>query len=285
MGVRSLPFSLFGNNRDKTNEPTHPVKQSVVMIPVGQIIPNRFQPRQRFDETAIGELAQTIAEHGLLQPIVLRQYEPDHYEIIAGERRFRAVSSLNWDTVPAIVETMDDDETASMALIENLQREELSAVEEAHAYQQLMALNHMTQAQLAEGIGKSQGFIANKLRLLKLAEPVRAAILNRKISERHGRAMLAVPADEQPEILEQVLADQLTVKETEALIAEAKAPAKPAKRRRKVTRHGVTGDTRVAVNTIRKSVKMVTDAGMKLETHEEETPDGYRIIIDIPKES
>ncbi len=251
------------------------------MIPVDQIIPNRFQPRQRFDPTAITELAQTIEEHGLLQPIVLRQYEPDHYEIIAGERRFRAVNSLKWTEVPAIVEEMSDDETASMALIENLQREELSAIEEAHAYQQLMTLNHMTQAQLAEGIGKSQGFVANKLRLLKLAEPVRNAILNRQITERHGRALLALPVDDQPAMLQRIADGQLTVKETEALIAKQKQP----KRRRKVTKHGVSGDTRVAVNTIRQSVKMVTDAGMSLTTKEEETADSYRIIIDIPKES
>jgi len=257
------------------------VKQNVVMIPVAQIIPNRFQPRQRFDPTAISELAQTIEEHGLLQPIVLRQYEPDHYEIIAGERRFRAVNSLKWTEVPAIVEEMNDDETASMALIENLQREELSAIEEAHAYQQLMELNHMTQAQLAEGIGKSQGFVANKLRLLKLAEPVRNAILNRQITERHGRALLALPVADQPAMLKQIAAGQLTVKETEALIAKHKQP----KRRRQVTKHGVSGDTRVAVNTIRQSVKMVTDAGLPLTTKEEETADSYRIIIDIPKES
>ena len=251
------------------------------MIPVAQIIPNRFQPRQRFDPTAIGELAQTIEEHGLLQPIVLRQYETDHYEIIAGERRFRAVNSLKWTEVPAIVEEMSDDETASMALIENLQREELSAIEEAHAYQQLMALNHMTQAQLAEGIGKSQGFVANKLRLLKLSEPIRNAILNRQITERHGRALLALAPEDQPAMLHQIAANQLTVKETEALIAKQKQP----KRRRKVTKHSVSGDTRVAVNTIRHSVKMVTDAGMALTTKEEETADSYRIIIDIPKES
>ena len=257
------------------------MKQNVVMIPVDQIIPNRFQPRQRFDPTAITELAQTIEEHGLLQPIVLRQYEPDHYEIIAGERRFRAVNSLKWTEVPAIVEEMSDDETASMALIENLQREELSAIEEAHAYQQLMTLNHMTQAQLAEGIGKSQGFVANKLRLLKLAEPVRNAILNRQITERHGRALLALPVDDQPAMLQRIADGQLTVKETEALIAKQKQP----KRRRKVTKRGVSGDTRVAVNTIRQSVKMVTDAGMALTTKEEETADSYRIIIDIPKES
>lgn len=251
------------------------------MIPVGQIIPNRFQPRQRFDPAAITELAQTIEEHGLLQPIVLRQYEADHYEIIAGERRFRAVNSLKWTEVPAIVEEMNDDETASMALIENLQREELSAIEEAHAYQKLMELNHMTQAQLAEGIGKSQGFVANKLRLLKLAEPVRNAILNRQITERHGRALLALPEADQPVMLKRIAADQLTVKETEALIAKHKRP----KKRRKVTKHGVSGDTRVAVNTIRQSVKMVTDAGLPLTTKEEETADSYRIIIDIPKES
>ncbi|MFD1550066.1 nucleoid occlusion protein [Levilactobacillus fuyuanensis] len=276
-----MPFSLFGNNREKATQPSHPVKQNVVMIPVAQIIPNRFQPRQRFDPTAIGELAQTIEEHGLLQPIVLRQYEADHYEIIAGERRFRAVNSLKWTEVPAIVEEMSDDETASMALIENLQREELSAIEEAHAYQQLMTLNHMTQAQLAEGIGKSQGFVANKLRLLKLSEPIRNAILNRQITERHGRALLALAPEDQPAMLHQIAANQLTVKETEALIAKQKQP----KRRRKVTKHNVSGDTRVAVNTIRHSVKMVTDAGMALTTKEEETADSYRIIIDIPKES
>ncbi|WP_373875082.1 nucleoid occlusion protein [Levilactobacillus humaensis] len=276
-----MPFSLFGNNREKAVQPTHPVKQNVVMIPVAQIIPNRFQPRQRFDATAITELAQTIEEHGLLQPIVIRQFEADHYEIIAGERRFRAINQLKWETVPAIVEEMSDDETASMALIENLQREELSAIEEAHAYQQLMALNHMTQSQLAEGIGKSQGFVANKLRLLKLAEPVREAILNRQITERHGRALLALDDAGQVELLAQIIADKLTVKETEALITKRKQP----KRRRKVTKHSVSKDTRVAVNTIRHSVKMVKDAGMTLTTKEEETPDGYRIIIDIPKES
>nr|WP_263853562.1 nucleoid occlusion protein [Levilactobacillus huananensis] len=257
------------------------MKQNVVMIPVVQIIPNRFQPRQRFDATAITELAQTIEEHGLLQPVVIRQFETDHYEIIAGERRFRAINQLKWETVPAIVEEMSDDETASMALIENLQREELSAIEEAHAYQQLMALNHMTQSQLAEGIGKSQGFVANKLRLLKLAEPVRDAILNRQITERHGRALLALDDAGQVELLAQIIADKLTVKETEAAITKRKQP----KRRRKVTKHGVSKDTRVAVNTIRHSVKMVQDAGMTLTTKEEETPDSYRIIIDIPKES
>ncbi|HIW71160.1 MAG TPA: nucleoid occlusion protein [Candidatus Levilactobacillus faecigallinarum] len=277
-----MPFSLFGNNRDKAARPAHPVKQNVVMIPVAQIIPNRFQPRQRFDATAITQLAQTIDEHGLLQPIVLRQYEPDHYEIIAGERRFRAISSLKWTEVPAIIEDFNDDETASMALIENLQREELTAVEEATAYQQLMALNHLTQSQLAQGIGKSQGFVANKLRLLKLTKPVRDAILNRQITERHGRALLKLADAQQATILHQVIDRQLTVKETEALI-EAQTPQ--PKRRRKVTKQGVNGDTRVAVNTIRQSVKMVTDAGLPLTTKEEETADHYRIIIDIPKES
>ena len=278
-----MPFSLFGNNRQKAAQPSHPVKQNVVLIPVAKIIPNRFQPRQRFEATAIRELAQTIEEHGLLQPIVLRQYEPDHYEIIAGERRFRAVSQLKWTEVPAIIEDLNDDETASMALIENLQREELTAIEEATAYQQLMTLNHLTQVQLAQGIGKSQGFIANKLRLLKLSAPVRQAILARQITERHGRALLAVDAEQQPTVLHQVIDRKLTVKETEALIAKL-TPTK-AKRRKKVTQHGVNGDTRVAVNTIRQSVKMVTDAGLSLTTKEEETADHYRIIIDIPKES
>ncbi len=105
-----MAFSLFGNNKEQ-KEDAMPVKQNVVMVPVSAIMPNRFQPRQVFDERRITELAETIKEHGLLQPIVLREYEPEHYEIIAGERRFRAVNELKWDTVPAIIQKLSDDET------------------------------------------------------------------------------------------------------------------------------------------------------------------------------
>lgn len=276
-----MAFSLFGSNRDKhkTEAATTPTEQQIVRIPVTAIIPNRFQPRQVFDETGIAELAATIADHGLLQPIVLREYEPQKYEIIAGERRLRAISSLHWADVPAIIQKMDDGETASMALIENLQRQDLTAIEEARAYQELMELNQLTQSALAKELGKSQSLVANKLRLLKLAQPVQTALLQRQISERHGRALLNLAVEQQAAVLKRVLADQLTVKETEQLVAKTQTPPKPKRKRAR----GLTGDTRIAVNTIKKSIKMVTDAGLPVKTHEEDTDDGYRITIEIPK--
>ena len=144
-----MAFSLFGIGKDHSGD----TKNKVVEIKVDQIIPNRYQPRKVFDQDAIRELAQTVDEHGLLQPIVVREYESAKYEIIAGERRYRAVKLLNWDTVPAIVEKMSDKETASLALIENLQRSQLSSVEEAQAYSRLMEIKHVTQAALAKGMG------------------------------------------------------------------------------------------------------------------------------------
>lgn len=272
-----MAFSLFGNNKEQ-KEDAMPVKQNVVMVPVSAIMPNRFQPRQVFDERRITELAETIKEHGLLQPIVLREYEPEHYEIIAGERRFRAVNELKWDTVPAIIQKLSDDETASLALIENLQREGLSPIEEAQAYQALMKLNQLTQAQLAGEVGKSQSFIANKLRLLKLSQPVQDAMMAHEISERHGRALLAVTDKQQAKLLKRIMSDHLTVKDAERLIQRMKGKTK-----KKPTTRSVSGDTRVAVNTIRQSIKMVTDAGLPIEAEEQNESDRYRIIIDIMK--
>ncbi|WP_054654897.1 nucleoid occlusion protein [Secundilactobacillus silagei] len=272
-----MAFSLFG--RDKSNQQNNEsIKQKVVMVPVDAIVPNRFQPRHVFNQRSIDELAQTIADHGLLQPIVLREYETHKYEIIAGERRYRAVKSLKWREVPAIIQSLSDDETASLALIENLQREGLTPIEEAQAYRSLMKLNKLTQSQLAKDVGKSQSFIANKLRLLKLSEPVQTAIMNEEISERHGRALLAVTEKQQEKLLKRIIADHLTVRDAERLIQRHRAKAKS-----KPTIRAVSADTRVAVNTIKRSLKMVSNAGLKVKTTEEDHADSYRITIDIMK--
>ena len=138
-----MALSFFNKKKDDKS-----INQ-VIKVPVSAIVPNRFQPRKVFNADNIAELASTIEQHGLLQPIILREYEDQKYEIIAGERRFRAIQTLKWAELPASVQTMDDHETASMALIENLQREELTAVEEAQAYKDLMKLNDFTQASLA----------------------------------------------------------------------------------------------------------------------------------------
>ena len=259
-------------------------QKRVQQIAVEKIVPNRFQPRKVFDEEKLDELARTIHIHGLIQPIILRKYEEDKYEIIAGERRFRAMQKLTWTEVPAIVQEMSDNETASVALIENLQREELTAIEEAEAYQGLMALNELTQEALAQRIGKSQSFIANKLRLLRLAEPLKEALLNRKITERHGRSMLALSHEEQIALLSSIVEKKLTVKETERLVKQQlaeknKSQEQPKKRIRKVSK-----DLRLALNTINKSVDLIKETGMPLEATEEDLGDIYRITIEIKKD-
>lgn len=256
-------------------------QKRVQQIAVEKIVPNRFQPRKVFDEEKLDELARTIHIHGLIQPIILRKYEEDKYEIIAGERRFRAMQKLTWTEVPAIVQEMSDNETASVALIENLQREELTAIEEAEAYQGLMALNELTQEALAQRIGKSQSFIANKLRLLRLAEPLKEALLNRKITERHGRSMLALSHEEQIALLSSIVEKKLTVKETERLVKQQlaeknKSQEQPKKRIRKISK-----DLRLALNTINKSVDLIKETGMPLEAKEEDLGDVYRITIEI----
>ncbi|WP_407372164.1 nucleoid occlusion protein [Carnobacterium sp.] len=259
-------------------------QKHVQEIAVQQIVPNRFQPRKVFNEEKLDELARTIHIHGLIQPIILRKYEENKYEIVAGERRFRAMQLLEWKEVPAIVQEMSDNETASVALIENLQREELTAIEEAEAYQGLMALNELTQEALAQRIGKSQSFIANKLRLLKLAEPLKEALLNRTITERHGRSVLVLSHEEQNELLSVIIEKKLTVKETERLVKQKVAEKnttqeQPKKRVRKISK-----DLRLALNTINKSVELIKETGMPLEAIEEDLEDVYRITIEIKKD-
>ena len=276
-----MAFSFFKSKKEVSAKPG---VNDVVELEVQKIIPNRYQPRKLFSDESIAELATTIAEHGLLQPIVVREYEAGKYEIIAGERRFRAVNRLKWEKIPALIKKMDDTQAASMAVIENLQREGLSAIEEAQSYQKLMELNQLTQLQLAREIGKSQSFVANKLRLLKLNMGVQRAILNRKLTERHGRALVSLDDKQQVELLKQIEEGHLTVKETEALVAKITAPKVKAqpKKKAKARIKGSSKDVKIALNTIRQSVKMVTDTGLKVTNSEEDAPGVHRIIIEIP---
>lgn len=273
-----MAFSFLGNRKNQQEDETNQKKVSDISI--ATIIPNRFQPRRVFDDQKIEELAQTIKEHGLLQPIILREYETGKYEIIAGERRFRAVTSLDWKEIPAIIREMNDDQAASMALIENLQREELTAIEEAEAYSKLMDLNHLSQSKLAENMGKSQAFIANKLRLLKLEHEVQTAIMSQQISERHGRAMVNLEPTTQKKLLKRILKEKLTVKETELLIAEDKGKPEPKENEKKVTKKA-NPDKRLVLNTLKQAVKVIEDNGVTIKSKQEKTDSGYRVIIDV----
>lgn len=281
------PFARLFGGGDKANDATTAEASSrnseeVVKIPLAKIHANQFQPRTVFDEEKIEELARTIHVHGVIQPIVVRDSQQEgFYEIIAGERRFRAMTSLGWEEVPAIVRQLSDKETASIALIENLQREELTAIEEAHAYSNLLQIQEITQEALAQRLGKSQSAVANKLRLLKLPEAVQQALLTRSITERHARALLPVKDLElQQQLLEQLLEEGLNVKELEERIKALteEAPKKPKKRRKAVSR-----DMRIAMNTIKESLSMVKKSGIKLDTQEEDHEDYYQITVKIPK--
>ncbi|RKQ32969.1 nucleoid occlusion protein [Oceanobacillus halophilus] len=280
------PFNrIFGlgdktSNETKETETYHP--DEVVQIPVKNIIPNRFQPRSIFSEEKIQELAQTIHTHGMIQPIVLRKLEENKYEIIAGERRWRAVQSLGSDTISAIIREMTDTETASVALIENLQREELTVIEEAFAYAKLLEMHSLTQEALAQRLGKNQSTIANKLRLLKLPEEVQEALLNKAITERHARALIKLKDPQtQIEVLQTIIENELNVKQTEERIAKMQEPKENKKKRPKLK--GINKDIRIAMNTIRQSLTMVTKTGVDVESDEKEYDDYYQITVKIPK--
>ncbi|GAB3797797.1 nucleoid occlusion protein [Virgibacillus kimchii] len=262
----------------------HP--DEVVQIPVDAIEPNRFQPRSIFSEEKIQELAQTIHTHGMIQPIVVRRIntEEEKYELIAGERRWRAVKKLEWEFVSAIIKEMNDKEIASVALIENLQREELTVIEEANAYAKLLEMHGLTQEALAQRLGKNQSTIANKLRLLKLSEEIQEALLNKQITERHARALIKLDdPKQQVKLLHEILESDLNVKQTEERISKLNAPKDQQKKKRAQLK-GVNKDVRIAMNTIRQSLAMVNDTGMNVESDEKELDDYYQITIKIPKQ-
>ncbi|KZE37573.1 nucleoid occlusion protein [Bhargavaea cecembensis] len=284
-------FSRFFGNSDKDELfETSGAERSedVIKVRLADIIPNRFQPRTIFDEEKIDELARTINIHGVIQPIVIRPIEDGKFEIIAGERRFRAMKKLKWTEVPAIIRDMDDKETASVALIENLQREELTAIEEAMAYDKLLKLHSLTQEALAQRLGKGQSTVANKLRLLKLPEPIRRGILDREISERHARSLIPLKEEElQLQVFAEIKEHQYNVKQLEARIQEILNPpeeepapeTKPKKRRKAVSK-----DVRIALNTIRQSLSLVNQSGIRLQTEEEDEEEFYKITVRIPKQ-
>ncbi len=190
----------------------------VVDLELDDILPNRFQPRFKFHEQAITELAESIKEHGVIQPILVRRLG-DKYEIIAGERRYKASLLAGKRTIPAIISELNDKDSAEVALIENVQRQDLTPIEEAVSYRKILDMGYLTQEQLAEKLGKNQSTISNKLRLLNLDDEVQEALLDEKISERHARSLLKLESKlKQKEVLERIIKERLTVKKTDDLI-------------------------------------------------------------------
>jgi ParB family chromosome partitioning protein len=278
------PFSRFFGSGEKELDPLakEEIHHEVIeQVKLDSIKPNKYQPRTVFSEEKIEELARTIHTHGVIQPIVIRKIDDENYEIIAGERRYRAMQKLGWSEVPAIIRNLDDKETASIALIENLQREELTAIEEAYAYEKLLELHSLTQEALAQRLGKGQSTVANKLRLLKLPDEIKNGLLSKEISERHARALIPIKDSElQSKLFHEVIEQQLNVKQLENRILQVLHPKEKIV---KPKRKSVSKDVRIALNTIRQSLVLVTKSGIDVKTEEEDSEDFYTITVKIPK--
>lgn len=259
----------------------------LVEVNVASIHPNPYQPRATFDEESIAELAQSIQQVGLLQPLLVRKVD-DGYELVAGERRLRAVTSLGMEKVACIVQQdIEDESSAMMALIENLQREDLHYLEEAQCYQKLLETYGLTQEELANRLGKSQSSIANKLRLLKLSDEVKAAMTEKRLSERHARALLKLTDDKQRlDAVERIAEKGLSVKETEQMVEktlnkaydEKQDGAKPRPKLMRIVR-----DYRLFMNTINQAVNQLRESGMTVEVEQSDRADGVDIKISVTR--
>ncbi|NBK97571.1 MAG: ParB/RepB/Spo0J family partition protein [Erysipelotrichia bacterium] len=245
------------------------------LIEVSKVMPNPYQPRNYFDEKGIDELAKSIKENGLIQPISVRD-KNGMYEIVVGERRFRALQKLGYTEIEAYV--LDDNEAGSMnkALIENIQRENLSAIEEAKAYLKIMQYQLITQSELAEQIGKSQPSIANKIRLLNLNDNIQNAVESKMISERHARAMLSLSSEEQNKVLDSIIKEGLNVEQTEKKVQTLKP------KKKKQTK-GYSRNVQVAINTIKQAVAMVERTGINVDFKTSDDEDYVNIQLKIKK--
>lgn len=261
-----------GSNLEETRE-----------LSCADISPNPFQPRQRFDEDNLDELAQSIRTYGLLQPVLVRPHEKG-FQLVAGERRLRACKLLGWTRIPAVIRDVNDSAMAAIALIENLQREDLDFFEEAKGYQRLLDEFGLTQEVLAQRIGKSQSTIANKMRLLKLADAVQSTLLQAGLSERHARALLKLPdSKSQEKVLEKIIRLNLNVRQTEDLIEDLLADNKKDGEKPSGSQKFVIRDYRIVLNTIRQAVATMEHIGLKPQISHNEHKDYYEITIRVPK--
>ena len=260
-------------------------KNRVFHLPVDSIIPNPYQPRQTFDNLGIEELAGSIREYGIIQPLTVRRISRDLYELVTGERRLRAAKSLRKPTIPALILNINDDDSAVIALIENLQRKELGFFEEAEGYHRLIADHGMTQEEVAMKTGKKQSTVANKLRILKLSPYLKKIVSDNKLTERHARALLRLPDEEmQWKALMKIVEKNMNVRATDAYIdallegevPEEKTEHPPRVRRKK-------NDYRIFLNTIDKALEMVRKAGVTPKTKKTEFEDYYEYTIRIDK--
>lgn len=255
-------------------------KRQVLDLPVADIRPNPHQPRQEFDPEKLAELAQSISQVGILQPLSVRRVSGG-WELIAGERRLRAAELAGLSCVPCLPVEADDDASALLALVENLQRKDLDVWEEAAALRQLIDQHHLSQEEAARKVGKSQSAVANKLRLLKLPQDVIDGLRAVRLSERHARALLRLDSGElQRTALQHIIKHQLNVAQTEAYIERLCRQQQAPRRAAPVYRFR---DVRLFLNTVKKSLAVMQSAGVNARCGREETDNEITLTIHIPK--
>ncbi len=250
----------------------------IVMIDVERIIPNPYQPRQIFDDQSLEDLATSIKQYGILQPITVRKNE-NQFELIMGERRFRAAQLVDLTSIPAIVLEVGNQDSAVVALIENLQRVDLTFIEEAESYKKLIELHGITQSELSKKVGKSQSTISNKMRILKLENHILDTFKQSSLSERHARSLLRLgDLKEQEKVLKNVIDKNLNVKDTEKLVEKKLNQFK--KSNQKST---FKVNYRIYQNTIKKAFNMVKELSSNSSMETNDLEDCIEIVIKIPK--
>ena len=254
----------------------------VFSLPVAQIVPNRAQPRTRFEEDALAELAESIRRYGVLQPLTVRRRSGGGFELVAGERRLRAARMAGLREVPCLVAAVSDEDSSLLALIENIQRRDLNYMEEAAAIRRLIETYGLSQEKVAEKLGKSQSAVANKLRLLKLSPACAEALLEAGLTERHARALLRVEGDGARMAALQAIAEKhMNVAQAEAYIEallQKKEAAPPPRRPNFIIK-----DVRLFLNSINHSMEIMRRAGVDAQCGREETEDAITLTIRIPK--
>lgn len=253
--------------------------ETVITIDINKIQPNRYQPRLEFEPKALEELAESIRENGLIQPITVRE-NGEAYEIIAGERRFRACKLAGFQQIPCNIMTPTEEQAAQLALVENVQRENLTAIEEARAYVQIMRQASLTQEQVAKKIGKTQSTVANKIRLLNLPEEIKDGILQRKITERHARALLSLNEEKQIEAYHTIVEQQYNVRQTEGFIEEIN---KDKQKKKKQNTKGFTRNIQIGINSVNQCVTMIKKTGIDVVMEVNETAEEVCVVLKFPK--
>jgi ParB family chromosome partitioning protein len=260
--------------------------RQILQLPLDMVKPNPYQPRRIFCQNALDELAHSIREYGVLQPISVRIINGNSYELVAGERRLRASRLAGQASIPAILVEINDLDSAVLAIIENLQRENLHFFEEAEGFRNLLGEYAFTQEALAARVGKNQSTIANKLRLLRLPRDVQKKIIESELSERHARAILKLENEsDQADVLEKIISDSLTVRRTEDLI-DAKLNAKKLtlttnKKGKTIPFKAYIRDIRILTNTIQENLDIVRRSGMDARFDMQQTESGCNIFITL----